>query len=133
MSTLIPQQFVEAQNASVQQMFAFSNTAFEGIEKLTALNLQVVKATLAENQALLMKMLSAKPEELVTLSTSLAKPAAEKLAAYNRHVFAILSGVQGDLSSTAQSQLQQHQSDAHAFVESLTTNAPLVPNVVVTE
>jgi phasin family protein len=133
MSTLIPQQFFDAQNASVQQLFAFSNKAFEGIEKLTALNLQVVKATLAENQALMAKALSAKPEELVALSTSLAKPTAEKFAAYNRHVYEILSGIQGGLTSTAQSRIQQYQRDAQGFVEGLTKNAPLVPNVVVTE
>jgi phasin family protein len=133
MSTPIPQQFVDAQNASVQQLFAFSNNAFEGIEKLTALNLQVVKATLAENQALFAKALSAKPEELLELSASLAKPTAEKFTAYNRHVYEILSGIQGGLTSTAQSRLQQYQRDAQGFVERLTKNAPPVPGVVVTE
>lgn len=133
MNTLIPQQFVQAQNASVQQMFAFSNRAFEGIEKLTALNLQVVRATLAENQALLTKALSARPEELVALATSLAKPTAEKVAAYNRHVYEILSGVQGGLSSTAQSRMEQYQRDAHGFVKSLTQNAHVVSNIVAAE
>lgn len=133
MNTLIPQQFVQAQNASVQQMFAFSNRAFEGIEKLTALNLQVVRATLAENQALLTKALSARPEELVALSTSLAKPTAEKVAAYNRHVYEILSGVQGGLSSTAQSRVEQYQRDAQGFVKSLTQNAHVASNIVAAE
>ena len=68
MSTLIPQGLVDAQNTGIQQLFAFSSTAFDGIEKLTQLNLQVVKATLAENQALMAKALSAKPEELISVA-----------------------------------------------------------------
>jgi len=77
----------DKQSASVKRLFAFSSNTFDGIEKLTALNLQVVKVTLAERQALMARALSAKPEELVALSTSFAKPTVEKIAAYNRQVY----------------------------------------------
>jgi phasin family protein len=133
MSTLIPQQFADGQNASVQQLFAFAGNAFNGMEKLTALNLQVVKATLAENQAILMKTLSARPDEVFALSTSLAKPTAEKVAAYSRHVFAILSDFQGGLSLTGQGQLQRYQRDAQRFVENVTQDTPPGTGVVVTD
>jgi phasin family protein len=112
MSTSIPQRF--------KRLFAFSSNAFDGIEKLTALNLQVVKATRAENQVLMARALSAKPEELVALSTSLPKPTAEKIAAYNRHVYEIMSGIQIALTGNAPS---QYQRDAQGFVENLTRNA----------
>ncbi|MFL9932223.1 TIGR01841 family phasin [Paraburkholderia sp. RL18-103-BIB-C] len=133
MSTLIPQRLVDAQNTGIQQLFAFSSSAFDGIEKLTELNLQVVKATLAENQALMAKALAAKPEELIALSTSLAKPTAEKIAAYSRHVYEIMSGVQIALTATAPSQYQQHVRDAQGFVENLTKNASLGTNIVEAE
>jgi phasin family protein len=97
MSTLIPQQLVNAQSAGVQQVFAFATKAFDGIEKLVALNLQVVKATLAENQDIMTRAVSAKPEELFALSTSLVQPAAEKVASYSRHVYEILSAMQGEI------------------------------------
>ncbi|WP_153041033.1 phasin family protein [Paraburkholderia monticola] len=35
--------------------------------------------------------LSAKPEELIALSTRLAKPTAEKFTAYSRHVYELCS------------------------------------------
>jgi phasin family protein len=133
MSTLIPQRLVDAQNPGIQQLFAFSSTAFDGIAKLTELNLQVVKATLAENQALMATALAAKPEELIALSTSLAKPTAEKIAAYSRHVCEIMSGVQIALTATAPSQYQQHVRDAQGFVENLTKNASLGTNIVEAE
>jgi phasin family protein len=112
MSTLFPEPLVEAQHTGIEQLFAFSSAAFEGIEKLTELNLQVVKATLAENQALMAKALAAKPEELIALSSSLAKPTAEKIAAYSRHVYEIMSGVQIALTENAPSQYQQYARDA---------------------
>jgi phasin family protein len=133
MSTHIPQQLVDAQTASTRQVFSFSSRAFEGFEKLAALNLQVIKATLAENQALAMKALSARPDELVALSASLVKPTAEKVAAYSRHVREILSDVQGGLSSTVRSQVQQHQQDANGFVENLTKQAATGTYIALTE
>lgn len=131
MSTLIPQQLVNAQNASIQQFFNFSATAFSGVEKLTALNLQVVKTTLAENQAILNRALSAKPEELFALSADLAKPTAEKVAAYSRQVFEILSGTQAEMSSAAQSQFEQSRDEAKGFATKLSKNMPLPDTIIV--
>jgi phasin family protein len=130
MSTLIPQSLADAQSASVKRLFAFSSNVFDGIDKLTALNLQVVKVTLAENQALMARALSAKPEELIALSTSLAKPTVEKIAAYNRHVYEIMWGVQIALTANAPS---QYQRDAEGFVENLTRNASPAANIVEAE
>lgn len=132
MSTLFPQQFSDTQNATIQQLFAFSTKAFESVEKLVALNLQVVKATLAENHAIASKALTAKPQELFALSTSLAKPTAEKAASYSRQVYEILSGMQGELTSAAQAQLKKSQLDAQGFVEKLAKNAPLGSGTAVT-
>ncbi|WP_158608190.1 phasin family protein [Paraburkholderia sp. BL17N1] len=132
-NTLNPLRLVDTQTAAITQLFAFSSNAFDGIEKLTALNLQVIKATLAENQALMAKALSSRPEELVALSASLAKPTAEKIAAYNRHVYEIMSGVQTALSATAPSQHQRYQRDAQEFAENIAKNASLGTSVVEAE
>ena len=43
MSTVFPQQFFSAQSVQVQNVFGAFQAAFDGIEKLTTLNLQVVK------------------------------------------------------------------------------------------
>ncbi|RKT22870.1 phasin family protein [Paraburkholderia sp. RAU2J] len=133
MNTLIPQQLVDAQSVSFQQVFHFSATAFNGLERLTALNLQVVKTTLAENQAIVNKALSAKPEELFALSADLAKPTGEKVAAYSRQVYEILSGTQAELASAAQAQFKQSQDEAKGFVAKLTKNSPLANTIVVAE
>lgn len=125
MSTLIPQQVVNAQSTGAQQMFAFANTAFDGIEKMVALNLQVVKVTLAENQAIVTKALSARPEELFELSTSLMQPAAEKMASYGRHVREILLAMQGQVTSATQAEWEQYQRNAQGLVADLAKQTPL--------
>lgn len=125
MSTLIPQQLVAAQQAGLESLFGLTNKAFEGFEKLTALNLQVIKATLAENQAILTKAVSAgSPAELFALQASLSQPTSEKFAAYGRHVHEIVSELQSDLTAAATAQGQQFQRDAQGFVENLKSNAP---------
>jgi hypothetical protein len=42
------EQFTAAQKANLETLFGLTNKAFEGVEKLVELNLQVAKATLAE-------------------------------------------------------------------------------------
>jgi len=124
MSTLIPQQLVSVSSTGAQQVFAFAATAFDGVEKMAALNLQVVRVTLAENQAIMTKALSGRPEELFALSTSLMQPAAEKMASYGRHVHEILSGMQDQLTSATQAQLAQYQRDAQGLIANLAKQVP---------
>jgi phasin family protein len=125
MSTLTPQQLVAAQQAGLETFFGLTNKAFEGFEKLVALNLQVGKATLAESQEILTKGLSASnPSELFALPASLSQPVAEKVAAYGRQVHEIVSEVQSEISAAATAQVQQFQRDAQGFVENLQKNAP---------
>ncbi|MEM5458278.1 phasin family protein [Paraburkholderia sp. RL17-373-BIF-A] len=125
MSTLIPQQLVAAQQSSLETLFGLTNKAFEGFEKLVALNLQVGKATLAENQEIVAKALSAgNPGALFALQASLSQPVAEKVVAYGRQVHEIVSGVQSEISAAATAHGQQVQRDAQGFVESLQKNAP---------
>jgi phasin family protein len=133
MNTFIPQQVIDAQGASIRQLFDFSAMVFGGVEKLTVLNLQVVKTSLAENQAIVNKALLAKPEELLALSANLVKPTAEKFAAYGRQVREILTETQGGLASAVQTQFDQSQREAQGFVTHLTKNSPLSNSLEVAE
>src|SRR6185437_12818889 len=49
MTLLTPEQFAAAQKANFETLFGLTTKAFEGVEKLVELNLQVVKSTLAES------------------------------------------------------------------------------------
>ncbi len=118
MSTLTPQQLVAAQQAGLETLFGLTTKAFEGIEKLVALNLQVAKATLAESQELATMALSAKsPSELFALSASLSQPAAEKMAAYGRFVESLAKNAPAG-SETAVAAWKSAFSAANATYES---------------
>ena len=50
MTLLTPEQIAAAQKTNLETLFGLTTKAFEGVEKLVELNLQVVKSTLAESQ-----------------------------------------------------------------------------------
>lgn len=83
MSLLTPEQIAAAQKANIESLFGLTTKAFEGVEKLIELNLQVVKSTLAESQENVQRALSVKDaQELLALQASLTQPIAEKVLAY---------------------------------------------------
>ena len=47
-TTTTPEQFLSAQKANVETFFELSSKAFDGVEKLVELNLQVAKTAIAE-------------------------------------------------------------------------------------
>jgi phasin family protein len=125
MNSLVPEQLVAAQKAGVESTFGFLTKAFEGLEKLVELNLQVVKATLAENQEIVAKAFSSGDlPGLFALQTSQAQPVAEKVRSYWQHVYEILSSTQGQCAAAAETQYKQFQNEAQGFVDSITKNAP---------
>ena len=87
---LTAEQLIAAQKANVETLFGLTNKAFEGVEKLVELNLQVAKTALGEAGDTARAALSVKDaQELLSLQASLLQPSAEKAAAYSRHVYDI--------------------------------------------
>ena len=129
MSNFVPEQLFATQKAAVDTLFGLTFKAFEGFEKLVELNLQVVKSTLAENQEVVGKALSAKdPQGFFALQTP---PTAEKLQSYWRHVSEIVTSTQGEFTAAAEGHFKQSQHDVQTFVDSLAKNAPAGSDVVV--
>jgi phasin family protein len=125
MSLLTPEQFAALQKANLEALFGLSNKAFEGIEKLIELNLQVVKSTLAESQENAQRALSVKdPQELLSLQASLTQPVAEKILSYGRHVYEITSAMQAELTKVAETQYEEQNRKVQALVENVAKNAP---------
>lgn len=60
MSLLTPEQIAAANKANLESLFGLTAKAFESVEKLVELNLQVVKSTLAESQENVQRALSVK-------------------------------------------------------------------------
>ena len=75
MPPFTPEQFTAAQKANLETMFGLTNKAFEGVEKLVELNLQVAKAAMSEAADNTKAVLSVKDaQELLALQQALLQP-----------------------------------------------------------
>lgn len=89
---LTAEQVLAAHKANVETLFGLTNKAFEGVEKLVELNLQVAKTALTEAADTTSAALSVKDaQELLSLQAALLQPTAEKAASYSRHLYDIAS------------------------------------------
>lgn len=119
------EQLVAAHKANVETLFGLTQKAFEGVEKLVELNLQVAKASLAEAAEHAQATLSVKDaQELLALQASLLQPSAEKAAAYSRHVYDIASSTNAEVSKIAEAQIAEAQKKFMAVVDNAVKNAP---------
>jgi phasin family protein len=122
---LTPEQVLAAHKSTVETLFGLTNKAFEGVEKLVELNLQVAKTALgeaAENTAAVLSVKDA--QELIALQTSLLQPVAEKAAAYSRHVYEIAAATGAEVTKVAESQLADAQKKFMTVVDTAAKNAP---------
>jgi len=118
-------QFAEAQKAHFANLFALTNTAFDGFQKLAELNLQAVKSNLAESQESVQAALSGGDlKDVFSAQGKFAQPAADKALAYARHVYEIASATQAELTKTVEAQYEQHNRSVQTFVDTFVKNAP---------
>jgi phasin family protein len=122
---LTAEQVMAAQKANVQTLFGLTTKAFEGVEKLVELNLQVAKAALGEVSEATTAALSVKDaQELMTLQASLLQPSAEKAAAYSRHVYDIAAATNAEVAKVAEAQMADAQKKFMGLVDTASKNAP---------
>jgi phasin family protein len=123
--TYTAEQLLAAQKANVDTLFGLTNKAFEGVEKLVALNLQVAKTSLTEAAETAQAALAVKDaQELFALQASLMQPSAEKAAAYSRHVYEIVAGTNAEVGRVAESTVAESQKKVLALVDNAIKNAP---------
>jgi phasin family protein len=116
---------IAANKASVETLFGLTNKAFEGVEKLVELNLQVAKAALGEVADTTKAALSVKDaQELFALQAGLLQPAAEKAAAYSRHLYDIAAATNAEVTKVAEETATDAQKKFMAVVDTAVKNAP---------
>ncbi len=119
------EQIVAAHKANLDTLFGLTHKAFEGVEKLVELNLQVAKAALGEAAETTKAALSVKDaQELMALQAGLLQPAAEKAVAYSRHVYDIAAATTADVGKVAEETAADAQKKFMAVVDTAVKNAP---------
>ena len=124
MTPLSPDQ-VAAAKANVEVFFGLAGKIFEGFEKLTALNLQAVRATLAATQENMTKVPgTTEPRQWFALQTGFAGPFAEKSLSYGRQVFEIASTTQAEITQLAQTHYERYNSRMRELAEEAAKRMP---------
>ncbi len=119
------EQVMAAHKANVETLFGLTNKAFEGVEKLVELNMQVAKAAWTEAADNTRAALSVKDaQELLALQASMLQPTAEKAAAYSRHVYDIAASTNAEVTKVAEAQVAEAQKKFAAAVDTAMKNAP---------
>ena len=119
------EQVVAANKANVETLFGLTNKAFEGVERLVELNLQVAKAAMSEVAEGAKAALSVKDaQELLSLQAGLLQPAAEKAASYSRHLYDIAASTNAEVTKVAEATATEAQAKFMAVVDSAVKNAP---------
>ena len=119
------EQMMSVHKANVESLFGLTSLAFEGMERLIELNVQVAKTALSEAAENSQAVLSAKDaQELLALQANMLQPAAEKAAAYNRHVYEIAASTGAEVSRVAEATASDAQTKFMAVVDNAVKNAP---------
>jgi phasin family protein len=119
------EQFMTAHKSNVEILFGLTNKAFEGVEKLVELNLQVARTAIGEAAENTKAVLSAKDaQEFMALQASLLQPAAEKAAAYSRHLYDIAAATSAEVTKVAESTAAEAQAKFMSAVDTAVKNAP---------
>lgn len=122
---LTAEQLLATQKANIATLFDLGQKAFEGVEKVLELNLQVAKTTLDEAAEHTKAVLAVKDaQELLALQASLLQPSAEKAAAYGRHLYDIASSTSSEVSKLAEAQIAEAQKKFVSVVDNAVKNAP---------
>jgi len=122
---LTAEQMLAAHKANLESLFGLTSKAFEGVEKLVELNLQVAKAALGEVADNARAVLSVKDaQELLALQATMLQPAAEKAASYSRHLYDIAAATQAEVAKVAETQMADAQKNFASNVDSALKNAP---------
>ena len=119
------EQIVTAQKSNIETLFGLTGLAFEGVEKLIELNTQVARAAMSEASQTIQAALSVKDaQELMALQAGLLQPAAEKVAAYGRHVYEIAASTGAEVNRVAEATAADAQAKFLSVVDNAVKNAP---------
>lgn len=120
------EQLAAAQKANAEVMMALLRTAFNGVERLTALNMAASREFFNNTVANTQQVLGAKDAGAVAkLNSELAKPNVDKWVDYSRSVYDLVASMQKEVTSVMESQYSSFTKSAASAVEKAKGSAPV--------
>lgn len=119
-------QLTAAQKANAEVMMTLLRTAFDGVERLTALNMAASREFFNNTVANAQQLLSAKDANAVAkLNAELAQPNVDKLVGYSRSVYDLVTEMQKEITSVMEAQYSSFTKNAASAVEKAKASAPV--------
>ena len=120
------EQLTAAQKANAEVMTTLLRTAFDGVERLTALNMAASREFFNNTMAGTQQLLGAKDANAIAkLNSELAQPNAAKWMDYSRSVYELVAEMQKEVTSVLESQYSSFTKNATSAVEKAKTSAPV--------
>ena len=120
------EQLTAAQKANAEVMTTLLRSAFDGVERLTALNMAASREFFNNTMAGTQQLLSAKDANAVAkLNTELAQPNAAKWMDYSRSVYELVAEMQKEVTSVMEAQYGNIAQNINSAVEKAKTSAPV--------
>jgi len=122
---LTQEQITAANKANLETLAQLSRKAFDGVEKLMELNLQVAKTLMQENVDHLQDSSKAKDiKEYMSMQANFVQPMTEKAIAYGRHFYSIANETQAGINEVAKSDIQKRTSQIQQLMTDLSAQTP---------
>ena len=119
-------QLAAAQKANAEVMMALLRTAFNGVERLTALNMAASREFFNNAVNNTQQLMGAKDAgEVAKMNSQLAKPNVEKWTEYSRSIYDLVSEMQKEVTSVMESQYNSFSKNAASAVDKATAGAPV--------
>ncbi len=120
------EQLAAAQQANAEVMMALLRTAFNGAERLAALNMAASRDLFNNTVANAQQLLGAKDAaEVAKLGSDLGKPNVDKWVDYSRSVYDLVASMQKEVTSVMESQYSSFAKNATSAVDKATASAPI--------
>ncbi len=131
--TNTPEQFVQIHKSAIDSLHAAALVSMEGFERLSELNIQAARASIDESTEAMKNLLEVRGTQgFAELTTNGAPPAAEKFAAYSKHVHEIVSSTNAQIAKLIEKQFADSNRQVYAAIDAMAQNAPAGTEGVVT-
>jgi phasin family protein len=120
------EQLTAAQKANAEVMMALMRSAFNGVERLTALNMAASREFFNNTVANTQQLLSAKDaNSIAKLNSELAQPNVDKLMSYSRSVYDLVTEMQKEITGVMEAQYSTFTKNAESAVAKAKSSAPV--------
>jgi len=126
MSNANLEQLATAQKANAEVMMTLMRTAFEGMEKLAALNMAASREFFNASVTNVQQLMAAKDaQELAKINSTIAQPNVQKLMDYSRNVYDLVTQLQEEVTAAMNTQYSDFSKKASASIEKTSAQAPV--------